>query len=220
MNQNFQNRRSFLKSACLSIATFPLLLNCKTNTLAQKTDKDILKLIRKNAMPAGTEGMGAIDAPAKVSWKTTLAKPSDKDIPLLISGTIFQSDGKTPAPNILIYFYHTDSEGIYGRKGEHKHGRFRSWLLTDKKGRYEFRTIKPASYPNTKFASHIHMTLTGKDFKEYFIDSILFEGDRFITARERNRAGKRGGFNPILTLKKDSDDILIGKRDIQLKKKI
>ena len=135
---------------------------------------------------------------------------------MIISGKIFQADGKTHAPNILIYLYHTDMYGIYGRRGEHKHGKFRGWLLTDEKGRYEFRSIKPASYPNSTISAHVHMTLTGKDFREDWIDSILFDGDRFITAQERNQAGRRGGFNPILKVEKDSKGILRGVRDIQL----
>jgi len=217
MNQikQTENRRDFLKRAGIAAVAFPLLLSCKSSTLAQKADSE-LSLIKKNAMSAGAEGMGAIDAPENVSWKTVLTKKSEQDEPMIISGTVYQTDGKTPAPGVLIYFYHTDSEGIYGRGGEHKHGHFRSWMLTDARGRYEFSSIKPASYPNRTFAAHVHMTLTGKNFKEDWIDSILFEGDRFLTAQERNQAGKKGGFNPILKLEKGADGILRGTRDIKL----
>lgn len=218
MNQQTENRRDFLKRAAITAAAFPLLLNCKSNTLAQKSETDVLSLIRKNAASAGTEGMGAIDAPNAVSWKTVLAKESDEGKPMIISGTVFQTDGKTPAPDVLIYLYHTDAYGIYGRRGEPKHGRFRGWMLSDAKGKYEFRSIKPASYPNTTFAAHVHMTVTGVNFREDWIDSILFEGDKFISERERNQAGKRGGFNPILKLEKDANGILRGVRDIQLLK--
>lgn len=218
MNQQTENRRDFLKRAAVAAVAFPLLLNCKSDTLAQKSETDALSLIRKNAASAGTEGMGAIDAPGAVSWKTVLAKESERGEPMIISGTVFQPDGKTPVPNVLIYLYHTDVYGIYGRRGEPKHGRFRGWMLTDAKGRYEFRSIKPASYPNTTISAHVHMTVTGVNFREDWIDSILFEDDKFITERERNQAGKRGGFNPILKLEKDASGILRGVRDIQLLK--
>jgi hypothetical protein len=60
------------------------------------------------------------------------------------------------------------------------------------------------------------MTLTGKNFREDSIDSILFEGDRLITSEERNLAGKKGGFNPIVKLEKNADGIWRATRDIQL----
>ncbi len=215
MNQISENRREFLKRASLAAIAFPFLINCKSDTLAQKSDSE-LSLIKKNAIPIGGEWSGAIDAPDNVSWKTVLAKATDEGEPMIISGTVFLADGKKPAPNTLIYLYHTDMYGIYGKRGEHKHGKFRGWMLTDAKGKYEFRSIRPASYPNTTFAAHVHMTLTGKNFKEDWIDSILFEGDRFISQREREMAGKRGGFNPILKLEKGAGGILRGVRDIQL----
>lgn len=216
MNNFNENRRNFLKRATIAAGAFPFLLNCKSDTLAQKTETDVLSLIKSNARPRGAEGMGAIDVPADVSWKSVLADETHAGLPMLISGTVFKADGKTPAPNVLVYFYHTDAEGIYGRRGEHRHGKYRGWLLTDEKGRYQFRSIKPASYPNSTISSHVHMTLTGSDFREDWIDSILFEGDKFLTEAERSRAGQRGGFNPILTLEKGSDGIFRATRNIQL----
>ena len=68
----------------------------------------------------------------------------------------------------------------------------------------------------SKISAHVHMTITGKNFREDWIDSILFEGDKFLTAQDRNQVGKKGGFNPILKLEKGADGILRGVRDIQL----
>ncbi len=217
MNQTNENRRDFLKRATVAALAFPVLINCKSDTLAQKSNENFLDSIKKNAKPVGAEGMGAIDAPANVSWKTVLSTDVDKGEKMLISGTVFEADGKTPAPNVLIYLYHTDIEGFYGRKsGEHKHGRYRGWMLTDAKGRYEFQTIKPAPYPENRFAAHIHTTLTTVAMKEDWIDSYLFEGDTLISARERADAGKKGGFQPILNLEKSANGIWTAKRDIQL----
>ena len=218
MDKQIENRRNFLKRASVAAIAFPFLISCKTDTLAQKTE-NLLSLIKKNANTSPeVNWCGAIDAPDDVSWKTVLSKKSDKDEPMIISGTVFESDGKRVAPNVLIYFYHTDSNGFYGRRGEVRHGHFRGWMLTNAKGKYEFSTIKPAPYPNRTDAAHVHMTLTGRNFREDSIDAILFEGDKFITKQERNSAGKKGGFNPILKLEKGADAVLRGVRNIQLEK--
>ena len=217
MNQTAENRREFLRRAAAAAIAFPFLLSCKSDTLAQKSEADVLSLLKKNASPVGAEGRGAIHAPADVSWKSVLSKKAERDQPMLISGTVYKTDGKTPAPNVLIYFYHTDSEGYYGRgSDEPRHGHFRGWMLTDREGRYEFSSIIPAAYPVRKFAAHVHMTLTGTNFREESIDSILFEGDTLISRQERETAGQKGGFNPIVKLEKNASGIWQATRDIQL----
>lgn len=216
MNYPDKTRRDFLKRASMAAVAFPFLSACNSSVLALSDTGKVLAQIRKNAKVRGTEGMGAIDVPDSVSWRAAFAVTQNDGEAMIISGTVFKADGKTPAPNVLIYFYHTDKFGIYGRAGEPKHGRFRGWMLTDAQGRYEFSSIRPASYPNSTQSQHVHMTLTGTDFQEDWIDSILFEGDRFLTPRERESSGKRGGFDPIVTLRPGADGILRATRNIQL----
>jgi len=212
-----ENRRDFLKKAILATTALPLITSCRSDAIAQKSGNEILDALRKNARPAGTEGMGAIDFPADVRPKLRIATEKDGGELMVISGTVLQADGKRPAANTLIYLYHTDIEGYYGRaSNEHKHGRYRGWMLTDKDGRYSFITIKPAPYPVQRFAAHIHMTVTTPTAREDWIDSILFEGDRLINPREREEAGRRGGFNPIVALKKGEGGLYYATRDIQL----
>jgi protocatechuate 3,4-dioxygenase beta subunit len=209
-------RRDFLKNAIITAAALPLISSCRSTTLATEPKPGVLDLLRKNARPRGAEAMGAIDVPDSVAWRTAFPVTHEDGQPMVISGTVFKADGKTPAPNTLIYFYHTDKYGIYGRAGEPQHGRFRGWMLTDTQGRYEFSSIRPASYPNSTQSQHVHMTVTTLDRREDWIDSILFEGDKFLTQREREWSGKRGGFNPILTLTTGKNGIQHGVRDIQL----
>lgn len=217
MNIRIEDRRGFLKQAAMAALSLPVLIGCETRSLAIDSRSEMLDRIRKNARPSGVEGMGAIDFPINVDSNTVLSAEKDKGELMVISGRSYQKDGKTPAPNTLIYLYHTDFEGYYGRKpGEHRHGRYRGWILTDRDGRFSFMTIKPAPYPENRFAAHIHMTVTTETSREDWIDSILFEGDALISKNERANAGKRGGFNPILSLSKREDGLLFGTRDIQL----
>jgi protocatechuate 3,4-dioxygenase beta subunit len=217
MNEIIENRRNFLRRISLGAVALPFLANCQWGTFAQKSDGgQVLDLIKKNA-DVGQNWTGAIGVPADVAWKTTLAAEEDKGERMIISGTVYASDGKTPAPNTLIYLYHTDIYGHYGNrdKGEPRHGRYRGWMLTDSAGRYEFSSIRPASYPDSTIAAHVHMTLTTTTLRENSVDSILFEGDKFITTRERSDIG-RGGFNPILKMERGADSIMRGVRDIKL----
>jgi protocatechuate 3,4-dioxygenase beta subunit len=219
MKHLIENRREFLKRASLSVLSIPFLFNCKINTSAQKSDAGILSAIRKNAVISPEcNWCGAVSVPDDVIWKTSLAAEKAEGEPLIISGTVFLADGVTPAPNILIYAYHTDSKGFYGKgNGEHPHGKHHGWMLTNNKGQYEFRTIKPAPYPNRDTPAHIHFTLTGENFKEYWIDDIWFEGDSLITPKiKRRQLSGRGGFNPIIRTEKTADRILRGTRNIRL----
>lgn len=214
MEHRVNTRRDFLKKASIAIA-FPLAFGCKSDSSAQVADDRLLEKIKANANPSPSDDYwGARSAPADVGWRTRLSTDSDKGDRILIGGTIYKVDGKTAAANTLIYLYHTDALGIYGRAGEHRHGRYRGWMLTDERGRYEFESILPASYPNSTIAKHIHMTLTTLEKREEAVDSILFEGDRFLTAREREM--HRGGFDPVLRLVKGSDGIGRGIRDLRL----
>ncbi len=216
MNRIIENRRDFLKKTAIAISSLPLITSCRADAVAQKSGDSILDALRRNAIqdPNG-EWNGAIGVPADVSPKTELSNETDRGEPIKISGTVFQADGKTPAPNTLIYLYHTDFEGYYGRGPlQHRHGKYRGWMLTDKNGRYAFNTIKPAPYPERRFAAHIHMTVTTTTMREDWIDAILFEGDRLITSGERNR--RKGGFNPIVTLVKGDGGLLYATRNIQL----
>ena len=217
MERFVKERREFLKRAIVAASALPLLAACGGDAAAQRTDT-ILEAIKRNALPDPNGSWnGAVSVPADVSWRTVLSEEKDKGEPIEIAGVVYLADGKTPAPNTLIYLYHTDFEGYYGRgSGVHRHGKYRGWMMTDKDGKYAFRTIKPAPYPENRFAAHIHMTVTTAKAKEDWIDSILFEGDRLISPQERAQAGRRGGFNPILSFEKGEGGLLRATRNIQL----
>jgi protocatechuate 3,4-dioxygenase, beta subunit len=213
MNRIEPDRREFLRLAGAA-TLFPLFIGCRGSTFAQPNDSELLTKLRANAIQdKDCSWCGARDLPEDVGSHLVLAGKQDNGDRIRISGTVYAGDGK-PAPNTLIYLYHTDIYGNYGAKGEHRHGGYRGWMLTEANARYEFESIKPASYPNSTIAAHIHMTVTTVNRKEDWIDSILFEGDRFITQRERE--SRKGGFDPILKMQKNEDGVLTGVRDIKL----
>jgi protocatechuate 3,4-dioxygenase beta subunit len=160
---------------------------------------------------------------AQLNETDTLPDFEEEGIKLNISGTVYKSDGKTPAPDVIIYLYHTDQKGVYAAKEKStgwakRHGYIRGWLKTNAKGEYNFFTLRPASYPGSTIPAHIHPTIKEQGITEYYIDDFLFDDDPFLTEAERRKLPERGG-NGILKLKK-SGDIYFGERNIILGKNI
>jgi len=157
--------------------------------------------------------------PENPSWQTTIAGPDEPGEQMIISGTIFKKDGKTPAPDVILYVYHTDNKGLYSPAPKQtrakRHGHLRGWVKTDSQGRYEFKTIRPASYPNSRNPQHIHPLIKEPGVTLYWIDEFLFEDDPVLTNQEKSHQEKRGG-SGIISLKKNEKGIWIGKRDIIL----
>ena len=133
-------------------------------------------------------------------------------------GTVFQVDGKTPASDVILYFYHTNDMGIYpthsNSKGwERRHGYLRGWIKTDKSGHYEIYTSRPASYPNTTISQHIHVTVKEPNKNEYYIEDFFFDDDPNLPDNFRNKDKPRAGLGVV---KLKGNGIKTGKRDIIL----
>jgi len=212
------SRRQFLKRAVIVAAALPVLpLGCAATRSSEATGR-----AREETRRApGREWAGAADGPPDPSWQTTMVSADEPGEPLVLAGTIFQPDGVTPARGITLYVYHTDARGYYSDEqaaGQPPQPRLRGWMRTGDDGRYEFRTIKPGGYPGRLDPVHIHTTLSGPGYEEYWIDSYWFEGDPRVTADYRARLSGRGGSNPIIALKRDDRGVLRGVRDIRLER--
>ena len=162
--------------------------------------------------------------PPQLNYETSIAISSEPGEPLEISGIIFQQDGVTPAPNVILYVYHTNAKGYYepskGQTGcARRNGHLRGWMKTNAKGEYKFHTIRPAPYPNARIPAHIHPVIKEPNKNEYYIDEFRFDDDPLLTAKERSKDENRGG-SGIVKLAKNSSGVWIGKRNIVLGKNI
>jgi protocatechuate 3,4-dioxygenase beta subunit len=148
-----------------------------------------------------------------VGWK----EPGQK---LLVSGTVYKLDGKTPAPGVIVYYWQTDNKGLYSPapnmvKGTERHGHIRGWVKTGADGKYAIYTVKPVPYPNSNNPAHIHILIKEPDIaNEYYIDEFVFDDDKFVTRELRDNQPKRGG-SGILQLKTNGN-MQIAKHDIIL----
>jgi len=210
-------RREFVGGFPVALMAAPLL-SCS----AQKASDPQAVVDRSRERLPYTDGFGSMPcskciAPQTMSPRIIIASDTEPGERFVMSGTIFQPDGKTPAEGVVLYVYHTDNTGYYSKDDDPYNPRLRGWMKTGPDGQYEFRTIKPAPYPRRDTPAHIHAQIYSDKIPEYAIDEYWFEGDALIddTQKKKLLTG-RGGFNSIIKLTRDSDGVLHGIRDIKL----
>ncbi len=201
-------RRNFLKHASAFALALPLV--------------EVSTLSFFSCGPASSAEQKAV-APRDENLPAKIVIVSDKEPgePLIVSGVVFAPDGRTPLEGIKLYVYQTDATGVYstaGNGGDNRNTRIHGVMRTGADGRYEFRTIKPASYPNSRISSHIHAYVSGADYPEYWIDEYNFADDPFVGEDVKRRVASLGKFSPVLTLTRGSDGILRGVRDIKVER--
>ena len=165
---------------------------------------------------------GSHEAPDALSWQTVIASPSKPGERMIISGTIYERGGRTPAASVVVYAYHTNAEGVYPTRGNETgnarhHGYLRGWMKTGIDGRYEFETIRPAPYQtHGGEPAHVHLTLARADFGEYWINATWFADDPRVTDELVAALERTGGFPNVIELERSEDGIWRGQRDIVL----
>ncbi|HEY0656617.1 MAG TPA: intradiol ring-cleavage dioxygenase [Chryseosolibacter sp.] len=156
----------------------------------------------------------------KLNAVDTLPDFNDNGPRMLVTGTIFNKDGKTPAKDVILYIYHTDQTGEYPTKGNEegwarRHGYIRGWIKTGADGKYSFYTLRPGAYPGRQNPEHIHPTIKEPGYSAYWIDEYLFEDDPILTTQEKKSQPGRGG-RGIVKVTKNKDGLQVAKRDIIL----
>jgi protocatechuate 3,4-dioxygenase, beta subunit len=157
--------------------------------------------------------------PANLSSSDTSPGWSLNGQKLIVSGTMYRRDGKTPAPGVILYYYHTDLNGLYvdglglDRRAL-RHGYIRGWIKSDANGAYTIRTVRPAPYPKESIPAHIHLAVKEPDLNEYYIDDLVFDDDKLLTTDLRRKMENRGGSGVLRLLV--SGDTQIAEHDLIL----
>lgn len=202
---NVIDRRAFLRRASSTVLTLPLIG---------------LGVVELTSCASATTGLPTFDKSTPGSWRTTICSDKEPGEPLIVSGTIYGPDGRTPVEGINLFVYQTDATGVYTTSGgDNRNTRLHGAMRSNAEGKYEFRTIKPGSYPGSSNPAHIHAYVSGPGYPEYWIDEYHFDDDRFISDETKRKAAAQGSFSPILKLTRGSDGVLRGTRDIKLQRK-
>ena len=133
-------------------------------------------------------------------------------------GTVYRSDGSTPAPGVILYVYQTDITGLYAREPG-ADPRIRGWMRTDAAGRFEFSTIRPAPYPSRTEPAHIHTQLWGPGVPPQSNVTLLFADDPLVRPAESAESEALGRFAFVRSPVKGADGVFETTLDIRVQEK-
>lgn len=137
-----------------------------------------------------------------------------------ISGIIYQSDGKTPAKDVILFIHQPNEDGDYILKRDANRKRYvyhRAWVKTDTDGKYTFYTFIPGKYDRSKELKQIHRSIKEPGKEAYELISFFFDDDPLIP--ELTLACRARAVNSMLRLQK-KDSMYVATRDIKLPKSI
>ncbi len=197
--------KKLIISKAISLCLLFISCNGQTNEKSQTNNNKIVG--------EGCDGceLMYVGMPKEISSTDTSPGWNEKGQKLMVTGKVFQSDGKTPAPNIIIYYWQTDNDGYYSPKTgmnerAKRHGHIRGWVKTDANGKYTIKTIRPAPYPKDVLPAHIHLSVKEPDVaNEYYTDEINFDDDKLLIPHfKKHPQENRGGSGVVRILLKDS----------------
>jgi protocatechuate 3,4-dioxygenase, beta subunit len=204
------------------IAILPFISACNRTSPAKALDQQSPKTTMPDLYQCeGCEG--ALERePNVLGWQTQIAAKGEPGDALVFEGVVYQPDAKTPAPNVVLYAYQTNADGLYANGSNEsiwsrRHGRLRGWIKTGADGRYRFTSIKPAPYPNDILPAHVHITVLEPGRRPYWIDDIVFDGEFGVTEKYRKSMINKGG-NGIVKTSRSPDGVWGVTRDIILER--
>jgi protocatechuate 3,4-dioxygenase beta subunit len=147
----------------------------------------------------------------------TIPEFRSKTNKLKLTGTIYQSDGVTPAKDVILFIEQPDEDGDFDlrRSGDARYVFHRSWVKTDADGRYTFYTFVPGNDRRYNQMQQIYPIIKEASKPEVQLESLLFNDDPLLTKRCRKQLAKKGNTERILITTKE-DGILVAKKDIVL----
>lgn len=195
---------------CNILIALWLLANCNGQT-NEKTQTNKTKVVG-----GGCDGceLMYVGIPKQIPSVVTSPGWNEKGQKLILTGNVFQLDGKTPAADVIIYYWQTDNNGYYSPspamdERAKRHGHIRGWVKTDKNGYYMIKTIRPAPYPKETMPAHIHLSIKEPDVaNEYYSDEINFDDDPLLIPHfKRYPQENRGGSGVVRVVLKDNVQI-------------
>ena len=208
-------RRTFIKNSSLTVLSISAFGSLNWNGKSFVGDT-----------PTTTDILGPFYRPG-APLRTNLILPDSKGTPVVLKGSIFKEDGKTPINNALVEIWHCDENEIYDNASDEY--KYRGGQKTKTDGKYEFKSILPVPYkadPNNESSwrpAHIHMRVSVPNQQD-LITQIYFKGGKYVETD--NWASSPQAVNRILNISKNKlgeSEVLfnvIMSKEIPLDKKV
>ncbi len=158
--------------------------------------------------------LGSYSQTSEISHIANLPDYESKTQPFKISGTLYMSDGETPATNYVITINQANEVGNF-EVNEQEELITRAVIKTNSKGEYTFYTYVPGTDRRYNKLQEIFMKVETPDGTEYAMPTLLFDTDPGLTKRCRKQIAKRSDISRILKLTKINEKFEI-KRDMVL----
>jgi protocatechuate 3,4-dioxygenase beta subunit len=164
-------RRKFLQDSSLTVISVSVFGALKWNGNFFEGDS-----------PTTTDILGPFYRPG-APMRTNLRLPGAKGTPIVLKGSIFKEDGKTPINNALVEIWHCNESEVYDNTSAAYV--YRGGQKTKAGGKYEFKSILPVPYkadPNDEASwrpAHIHMRVSVPGQQD-LITQIYFKGGKYI----------------------------------------
>jgi catechol 1,2-dioxygenase len=165
--------------------------------------------------PGGSElsSVAKLEPGSSVTPEEAAAEaPARRGTPLVLTGTVYGADCRTPLAGAVLEVWQTDARGEYGPG--HGGDNLRCCYLqatveTDSKGRYTLQTIRPGHYrgEDPPPPGHIHFNVYHRDSPGVFTE-VVFADDPYLDAAESEAE--------VVTLRRESGPRLVGEFDIVL----
>ena len=173
-----------------------LLGSCKGQKKTDNPGEGIAKADTVKIVGGGCEGceLMYVGMPKEILPEHTSIGWTEGNTKLILTGKVFQIDGKTPAQNVIIYYWHTDDKGLYSSNKQTPelakvHGKLRGWVKSDVNGNYSIKTSRPAAYPSQDIPQHIHLSIKEPDSKNEYYADLYFDDDP-LYLKHKKKYGK------------------------------
>ena len=185
-------RRTFIKNSSLTVLSISAFGSLNWNG----------KSFEGNT-PTTTDILGPFYRPG-APLRSNLVLPYAKGTPIVLKGSIFKENGKTPVNNALVEIWHCDENEVYDNASDEY--KYRGGQKTKADGKYEIKSILPVPYkadPTNESSwrpAHIHMRVSVPNQQD-LITQIYFKGGKYVETDKW--ASSPQAVNRILTITKN-----------------